>query len=253
MLNHDYTYFEAQPALERIKEVGISLVLASSKTEAEMAPLADELGLSTPIICENGGVINWRGLRHSSNCSRTIIGVPRERIRETLNSLTREFRFRSFEELGVEGIAQATGLSPQRALLAAQRQTTEPLIWTDCDEAIDDFRKELSQASLTLTRGGRFWHVAGKVSKGDGMAAVLDMLASQSGQQPTTVAIGDSPIDLSMLNRADWAIVIPQPNGEVLICPEHRRVSVSGQSGSAGWNESVLKWMNSLQPPDEEN
>ncbi|MCA8999912.1 MAG: HAD-IIB family hydrolase [Planctomycetaceae bacterium] len=243
LLNHDYTYREAKPALACLRDWNVPVVLASSKTAAEMLSLAEALDLDTPIICENGGAIHWRGNQLLGQPDATVLGVPRPLILSKLSELAERFRFRSFTELGLEGIIKRTGLAPEQARRAAQRETTEPLVWDDDEAKIPEFQERLRDASLTLTRGGRFWHVAGNVTKGDGMQTVLTSYRPQQNANFQTLAIGDSPIDLPMLNQADWAIVVPQPNGEVRIQPEHDRYDIATASGSTGWNDSVLRWI----------
>ena len=52
-----YDLAPARPGIEALGEHGVGLVLCSSKTRAEMEPLAADLGLDTPLIVENGGAI----------------------------------------------------------------------------------------------------------------------------------------------------------------------------------------------------
>ena len=71
LLDHEtYSYAEAAPALAELRRRGIPLVLASSKTRAEMELLHAELGLSDPFICENGAAI----------CTPTAGGVEVEAL-----------------------------------------------------------------------------------------------------------------------------------------------------------------------------
>lgn len=242
LLNHDYTYQEALPALQRLAELEVPLVLASSKTEAEMLPIAEEVGTQYPLICENGGVISWRGFGDRSE-SRTIVGTPRQQILEHLSQLKEQYRFRSFATLGIPGICEVTGQHPEQAGRAAERQTNEPLQWEDDEAKLDEFRQQIESHNLSLTRGGRFWHVAGHVNKGDGLQTVLNEFADQSGQKPFSLAIGDSPIDLPMLELVDLAIVIPGFDREIKIQPQNTNVYYATEPGSTGWNTSLLKWM----------
>ena len=59
LLDHEtYSFEPARPALDRLKREGHVLVLASSKTAAEIAPLRDAMGFShCPAIVENGAGI----------------------------------------------------------------------------------------------------------------------------------------------------------------------------------------------------
>ena len=52
-----YSYEPSLPAVARLRELKISLVLCSSKTAAEIIPLQRELGLKDPFICESGGAV----------------------------------------------------------------------------------------------------------------------------------------------------------------------------------------------------
>lgn len=228
-----YSFVAAMPTLDRIKQDGIPLVLASSKTEAEMIPIAHAMGLDdAPLICENGGSVRWSS--QSEKVERTVLAVPRDSILGVLTSLKPDFRFRSFVDLGVSGVADCTQLPAEKAALAIQRESTEPLLWDDDDSRLPPFRKAIETAGLTLTRGGRFWHVAGPTTKGKGMRAVLDRC--YSGVK--SVAIGDSPIDQSMLDIADYPIGIPQPDGRVLVTV-HSAGRLASTPGPTGWGETV--------------
>ena len=59
LLDHEsYGYAPALPLLSRLRAAGIPLILASSKTAAEIAPLRADLGFADcPAIVENGAGI----------------------------------------------------------------------------------------------------------------------------------------------------------------------------------------------------
>ncbi len=237
----DYQYEAARPTLARIAEANIPLVLCSSKTKAEMQPLAEKLDLSWPFVCENGGVIVWNDGRADS-----ILGNSRSTVLEVLQSVRSQFKFRTFDDLGVEGLIQVADLEAVSAQRAIARQCTEPLLWDDSADKIDRFRQSLLEADLYLTQGGRFWHVAGPVSKGDGVRAVTDQFRQSAGLPVTTVAIGDSPIDRPMLEFADIAVLIPQPDGSFLISVNNQRHVLANQSGSAGWADELGRLLDEL-------
>jgi mannosyl-3-phosphoglycerate phosphatase len=243
---HDYAFAPAVPVLDRCSRAHIPVILSSSKTEAEMTPLADELGLSTHhLICENGGVVIWR--EPDTSIEREVLGAKRERIREVLDSLRANFAFRSFSDLGVEGVAKTTDLPLRKAAQACDRHCTEPLLYDGPTGAESEFRTALEAAGLSLTRGGRFWHVAGHTTKGAGMAVVLKRLEQTHGSR-RSIAIGDSPIDQSMLDIADYPIAIPQPDGTVLVSPGENGLTAE-QPGSPGWAATVSSLFDRLGVP----
>jgi mannosyl-3-phosphoglycerate phosphatase len=148
----------------------------------------------------------------------------------------------------VEGIMQATDLPPDRAQASLQRSCTEPLLWKDAQEKLPDFRSALEAARLSLTRGGRFWHVAGQTNKGTAMQEVLKRENQASEAPAVSLAIGDSPIDQGMLDLADYPIAIPAPDGTVQVnvpAPRGRRATLPGP---AGWAETVTSVLDELLP-----
>lgn len=231
----DYDYRPALPALERAVAMGIPVILASSKTAAEMVPIAAELQIPVaPLICENGGIILWRG---NGPERREVTGVSRTDILSVLDGLKSEYPFRSFRDLQLEGIMAATSLPADKAALAADRHSTEPLLWDGSPEQLDSFGRALSAAGLSFTRGGRFYHVAGTATKGGALQKVV--AAAANADAVKVIAVGDSPIDQSMLDRADYAVCIPAPDGTMNVHAAADRERAASQPGAAGWAEAI--------------
>lgn len=240
----DYDFRPAVPALDRLGRLGIPVILSSSKTGSELQALANELRLKTaPLICENGGTILWR---RPADCPRTKAGVSRDRILNVLTELKAGFRFRSFADLQLEGVMAATDLPAEQAAMALDRHSTEPLLWDDDAVLIEAFREKLAQAQLTLTKGGRFWHVAGKTTKGDAMKVVTEWYGSRADSDCLTIAIGDSPIDQSMLDIADYPIGIPAPDGSHNVDVAAPPGVLASNEGAEGWAASVSALLDRL-------
>ncbi len=244
---HDYSYVDALPALERLRGQRVPVVLCSSKTAAELSVLADELRLQeTPLICENGTRILWRGKMFGGERS-TVCGVPRGEVLNVLQELKSRFQFRSFADLGLDGVMQTTDLPREAAARAMDREGTEPLLWDEDEAQIDSFRQALEEHGLTLTRGGRFWHVAGTATKGDALCEVAERWREAAGDSGQTIAVGDSPIDQSMLDRADWPIGIPAPDGShAVVLPIQGTWATL--PGAAGWAESIGQVLDRIAP-----
>ena len=108
LLDHgDYSYSAALPALQALRAQGIPLILASSKTGAEIAPLHHALGLGEwPIIVENGA---QRVIPGADMDDRSIY----ERLRGALDELPAELRtcYRGFGDMtDAEVAAQLAGI-----------------------------------------------------------------------------------------------------------------------------------------------
>ena len=233
---HDYQWQDAEECLLRLVDLQVPVVLASSKTVAEMQKIATEVPfVPAPFIAENGGAICWGPLDTEGDAEILCTGIPRPEILDVLTGLKSRFRFRSFQDLGFEGVMKSTDLEATNAALAMQRQSTEPLLWDDSAEKRLEFEQILKRHKLTLTRGGRFWHVAGHTSKG---LALQQVLGRYNDDEAISVVIGDSQIDQSMLNVAHIPIGIRV--GEILSvsiqCPPG---IVPPSECARGWAEAV--------------
>ena len=244
----DYDWSAAEPMLRRLERLGVPVVLSSSKTVAEMSQLRLELRLpEAPFISENGGVTHWpksfllQEETVTDSARHVAVMTERSAILDVLAELRNQFQFqfRSFVDLGIEGVMANTDLPRKNAELACQRHSTEPLLWDDTDQNVDIFRSKLTERDLTLTKGGRFWHVAGYATKGQAMQQVADRYREAVSGEITTAAIGDSPIDQSMLNVADHPIGIPGADGRLNVEVKLPQGIIASREGAAGWAESV--------------
>ena len=132
-----YSYEAATPALTALRELGIPLVLVSSKTRAEMEPLRERLGHHDPFIVENGGAVfvphglfdfPLERMRTRSPYQVIELGLPYHMLREVLKQIEHavETPLQGFGDLSVEAIMQATELPYADAILAKQREYDEP-------------------------------------------------------------------------------------------------------------------------------
>ena len=257
LLNHDtYSWQPALPALTRLQELGIPLILNSSKTLAEMQELATELNLSHPLVCENGSLIAiprngdfslseietyFPSIEVTKSYWLGNLGRSRGQFIETLHKLREsnpEYRFEGYSDWSAEDVAKHTGLPIEQAHLSHPRQGTEPIHWHGRDEAYKRFLGELAQYEIQAVAGGRFIHISGLSDKAHGLRKLNELYQLKHPQRELlTIALGDSPNDLNMLNAADIAVVIP--NKEKLQ-PSAKKVIYAQEPGPTGWNTEML-------------
>jgi len=91
---------------------------------------------------------------------------------------------------------------------------------------------------LRVTWGGRFHHLTGPADKG---RAVRQLLALHSGPV-SSVALGDSANDLTMLEAVDRPVLVPRPDGNVseVLARALPSAERAPWPGPRGWNEAVL-------------
>jgi mannosyl-3-phosphoglycerate phosphatase len=250
-----YSHDEAGPALGALRESGALLVLCSSKTRAEMEPLARELAPSSPLtlIVENGGAVVVpeallapRGVpgRHRERDGWVLeLGTSRRVLVLALAEIANETgaSIRGFSSLSHDELQSLTGLSPGAARFAAERSYDEPFLpRTPADAALVEAAAQ--RRGLRVTRGGRFHHLTGPTDKGRALLALLGLLAAD-GRVFATVGLGDSPNDLSMLAAVDRPILVPRPGGTVdaTLAAALPQATRAPAPGPAGWNAAVLQ------------
>lgn len=243
LLDHDtYDWSPALPALSKIREHRIPLILNSSKTASEIAHLRLELGNADPYIVENGAaVIVPAGYFELAEHQVKTFGASRNQVLAVLSTCRSQgFRFRGFTDMTVDELAARTGLVPEAAVQAMERLATEPLVWNDTEDALTAFRGELAQYDLQMLRGGRFFHVMGRFDKADGLRWLMRRYRQHSTSELRSVALGDSPNDWQMLAAADIPVVIRSDGPDTEQPAAGQSIIYSSHRGPTGWNDCVL-------------
>ncbi|AIR67936.1 mannosyl-3-phosphoglycerate phosphatase-related protein [Dickeya fangzhongdai] len=247
LLDHDtYRWDEALPWLRRLRSHHVPVVITTSKTAAEIMSIQQELELhDMPAIAENGAHVllpaSWQTRLQTSRppTSRTYPDICRQ-----LQALREQygFLFRSFSDMDDAAVAAATGLTLSQAALARQRTASEPVLWQGDAASLEMFRAYLAQKHLSLTEGGRFFHVVHEgTSKGAAVNWLKQHLESIAHSSPITLGLGDGPNDISLLEATDYAVIIKGPvSDKVTLSPDFCGQSYRTQAaGPAGWNEGL--------------
>jgi mannosyl-3-phosphoglycerate phosphatase len=240
-LDHSYSWDVAKPAIARLRELGLPLVLNSSKTVAEMKNLAMELGLQSPLVAENGGLLAIPNDR-TGDYSVQIKGLPRNEILEVAHGLRSQmgYKFQGFADWSDQELAERSGLSIIQSQRSLARLATEPFSWEDSESLRLEFADQLSIQGIRMLRGGRFWHLMGASDKADGSASVLKYYQElEPDTEWQVIALGDSANDTAMLEAADIAVVIPHSDG-AHISPKAPRVVHAPFPATKGWNAAIL-------------
>ncbi|TDK48717.1 HAD-IIB family hydrolase [Antarcticimicrobium luteum] len=233
LLGHgDYSWAPAAPALRQLRRIGAGLVLASSKTAAEVAPLRAEIGFDDwPAIVENGCGLLPPGQADSDGTETYC------KIRALLPDLPRGFR--GFGDLSVEEVTEATGLPLAEAARAKTRQSSEPGIWTGTGQGLEEFLAAASALGLTARRGGRFLTLSMGGTKADRMDEILRAHGPRH-----SIALGDAPNDVEMLQRAEFGVIVSNDHAPPLpALPGEATGHIlrTRQQGPQGWAEGISR------------
>jgi len=255
LLDHDsYQFDEAKPALNRLKALSVPVIPTTSKTFAEAEVLLKELDLMSPVIVENGGIIAIPpGFKISESekffqvgdFKLLLMSVDYASIISVLDNLRTQykFQFRGFNDMGVEELAHATSLPAQKAANAQKRLCSEPLIWLDSKQRLAEFEQLIHQHHLSMTQGGRFWHVMGEVDKSIAMKKVIQLCLGEQAKLATVIALGDNPNDVTMLKSADIGVVIRRKDSSCLSFESENKIYTSDLPGPAGWNAFFMWYL----------
>lgn len=259
LLDDDYRFEAARPALARLRALRVPLILTSSKTLSEMRLIRSALDLDEPLIFENGaGIAVPEGRFPGAGApdpgpvaSAYGPGAPLQvetfgpgypELRRILVGLRERhgFPFRGFGDMTSAEVAGLTGLDQIAAARARQRIGSEPGIWSGSEAARQDFIRELQAEGLRAVLGGRFLHVMPQVDKAGAVAALVARFRTlwPDARLPV-IAAGDSPNDAAMLLAADHALVIRRGDGSWMPLKRSSGVLRSPTPGPSGWNDCM--------------
>jgi mannosyl-3-phosphoglycerate phosphatase len=252
LLDHNtYRWEEALPALTLCRKLQVPVVLASSKTRAEMDLLRRKLSVSAPFISENGGGIFFpmevceappRGASLCGGLWRWSLGTPYTRLVSALQEIRAELgcNIKGFSDMGTQEISQRTGLDEGTSRLAAMREYDEPFIIVGKPHPDTNvLSAAAARRGLTISAGGRFYHLQGKNDKGHAMEKLISWYRL-SHAEVVSIALGDSPNDVPMLERADHPFLIGSSPDFHLSKKRIPLLRVTRERGPKGWNEAIL-------------
>jgi len=250
-----YSIEPALPALDALKKNDIPLIICSSKTRAEIEKFRLQIGNTRPFISENGGAVfipldyfSYEFPYSRKDFTYMIIefGIPYHKIRTALQKIQDRFpdSVKGFGDLSAQEVANLCGLSPDEGFLAKEREYDEPFILED-KKLVDEIQEIASEDNLQVIQGGRFFHLMGGNDKGKAVTYLTD-ISRRASDRITTIALGDSQVDLSMLQAVDYPVLVKKPDGSYDPNITLENLILSPGIGPEGWNLSILELLDKL-------
>lgn len=251
--HHTYSHEAAKDMLSRLRQAKIPVIPTTSKTFEEMMVLRKEIGLSGPFIVENGAAIHIpHGFLKAKPANTQWLNEhwvrqftsKKQHWLSLINRVRTEFegQFTHFSEMSIEQICDATGLLPEEAQRAAQRQYGEPVLWLGNETQKQRFIDTMRNIGAKPLQGGRFIHISGECDKG---AALSWFVKEFNRQYPSveciSIALGDGQNDVAMLEAANYAVRILSPTHEPPVLNKTDNVITSTEMGPAGWSEALAE------------
>ena len=256
LLDHfSYQFDEANESLTTLSTLKIPVIPNTSKTQAELEQIREDLDNHHPFIIENGAAVFIpKGYFIEQPIDTTEKGdywvksfvKPRENWQQLISKIRSRYegKFITFAEAGLDDIVAMTGLNSDQASKAAQRQYSEPISWQGNCMDKNEFIKDLEKMGTNILEGGRFLHVSGKCDKGIALSWLKNIYQNQVPEQEvTTLALGDSGNDIAMLETADHAVLIRSPVHELPIIQRNTGLFVTNSTGPKGWSEGISNFI----------
>ena len=251
--HHTYSHEAVDSLLAELESKAVPVMPVTSKTRAEIEHLRDELGNSHPFVVENGAAVyiptgyfekRPAGCIEQDGYWVKAFSEPRSHWQLLLENLKSDFegQFVSFQEAGVAGIVDMTGLSEASASLANQRDFSEPVRWLGDEATREQFVAAAFDRGANVLIGGRFVHLTGECDKGLALEWLSEQFELQvEDTEVRSIALGDSHNDVAMLEAADVAVVIRSPIQTPPTLERDSGVVVSQKEGPEGWAEEIEK------------
>ncbi len=252
LLDHEtYSFEQALPALELIRELDMPLVVCSSKTRKEIEWYRKKLGNSHPFVSENGGGIfvpdgyfatleRFERIAETAGDGHVMIrlGAPYRELRRAVGELGKEgFAIKGFGDMTTEEVSAITGLIGEQAAMARERDFDEPFLFSGDENSTGLLHEAIRRKGLSFTQG-KFFHILGNSDKGKAVGILTELYRRKFGEI-TTIALGDSLNDLPMLERVDHPFLVKKPDGRHDPRIDIPRLLKAEGIGPAGWNLAI--------------
>ena len=173
----------AVEALRALEAAGIPVIICTGNTRPIAYGLWRFIGLSGPLVCENGGVLWYPS-------GEVVLRADGREAEDACRWVAEQL-----PDIDPSGIA------------TNRWRESEWCLKTDEDmEAIQGLLAESQWSHLTVLRTGFAIHVMDPcLSKGEGLSAVLERL---DVSPEDVLAVGDAPNDLSMFDLVGWSVAV---------------------------------------------
>jgi mannosyl-3-phosphoglycerate phosphatase len=136
-----------------------------------------------------------------------------------------------------EELAGIANMSIDEAKMAKERDFDEPIIFSGNEEELQRLFESIRAMGFNYTQG-RFFHILGNSDKGKAVS-ILTELYKRKFNEITTIAIGDSPNDIPMLEKVGYPIIVQKPDGSYDQRIKAPNIIKADGIGPDGWNKAI--------------
>ena len=255
--HHNFDFGLIKSDIINLLDSGHLLVLASSKTKAEIESFCQELGRSVPFIYENGAGVENFSLISGCETPLNIHQNPKAIRTDALLTIWErhiplDLKSRCYFVKDMDRGAQQAclGLGTTALDRAMKRGFSLPFTFSGFASDLQKLKYLAANAGLSVQEGGRVFNLSGFHDKADYLPAIRKCV-SKSKNTPVVIGLGDSKNDIKMLKQADVSCVIPNENGYFLnLGNGNYPTIIAPRAAPLGWLDAVMEAL-SLFPVKE--
>ena len=245
---HDFDFSLIKSEVLNLLDSGHILVLASSKTKAEIENFCDEFGRNVPFIYENGaGAENFSlfsgceappNTHQNSKAIRTdaLLTIWDRYIPPDLKS-----RCHFVKDMDRGAQQACLGLEATALERAMKRSFSLPFTFSGPNSDVQKLKYLTAKAGLSVQQGGRVYNLSGCHDKADYLPEIRKW-ATKAKAKSVLIVLGDGMNDIKMLRQADVSCVIPNENGYCLSLGNGNYPTIiAPRSAPLGWLDAVME------------
>lgn len=182
----------------------------------------------------------WGGFSEENDYYVIRLGAQYSDLRKAIKAIRKEgFDVRGFGDMTAEELVEIANMSIDEARMAKERDFDEPFIFEGKKSETQRLLNAIVAKGFNCTQG-RFFHILGNSDKGKAVSILIELYKKKFGDV-ITIAIGDSPNDISMLKRVDYPIIVKKIDGNYDLRIDVPNLIKAEGIGPEGWNKAVIK------------
>ena len=245
---HDFDFGLIKSEILNLLDSDYLLVLASSKTKAEIESFCDELGRSVPFIYENGaGVENFslfNGCETPPNTHQNPKAIRTDALLmfwEKYIPFELQSRCHFVKDMDRGARQACLGLEATALERAMKRSFSLSFTFSGPESDVQKIKDLTAKAGLSVQQGGRVYNLSGCHDKADYLPEIRKW-ATKAEATPDLIVLGDSMNDVKMLRQADVSCVIPHENGYCLSLGNGNYPTIiAPRAAPLGWLDAVME------------
>ena len=248
--NNNYSFGDLESFINKIKGK-VEIIYNTSKTFSEVLYLNRKLKINFPFIVENGSCIffpkgylenkdiNKNFFRYENYFGYRLTNYTSNNFVDCFSNLKNKYNFSFYSKLEEKKLAKITNLNISEIRRSKKRLFTNPIFWEDTEKNLLNFKIDISlhDKNLKILKGGRFLHILDNYDKGIALKKFIKIINPLNKTSLTTISLGDSENDISMLNLTDYSCVIKSKKKKIFL--KNNKIYYSKNKAPNGWKESL--------------